>query len=157
MNAKKSSINHFFIFIFSLTIASSSYANRSSDIFTDPQTGVTVNYGTPSGKNGACYAHLNTISSRNPQTFNEKYVANFNDSQKSWIGSQVRLQKKITAATSGGTIKPFDAFKKGLISKTELEWSVGFLILMNGLSNASISNLSLSYLSSCEDAGLIKL
>lgn len=50
----------------------------------------------------------------------------------------------------------FEAYKSRVLSKEEAEWAVGYTTFMQGLANADKAQISLSYLASCEDAGLIK-
>jgi hypothetical protein len=127
---------------------------KTPDILNDPKTGMSINYGSLAGKSGGCLAHLNTIGKRNPQSF-EHITNNFNQSQKVWVGNQVVLLNKIRKASPNMTA--FEALKSGLISKEEAEWSIGYMVFMNGLLNSDITQISLSYLAACEDAGLIKL
>lgn len=135
-------------------VLTDSNPQKTPDILNDPKTGISINYGSLAGKSGGCLAHLNTIGKRNPQNF-EHITNNFNQSQKVWVGNQVVLLNKIRKASPNMTA--FEALKSGLISKEEAEWSIGYMVFMNGLLNADTTQISLSYLASCEDAGLIKL
>ncbi len=129
-------------------------AQNTSRTLNDPKTGISINYGSLAGRNGSCLAHLNTIANRSPKEF-EHIKENFNHTQKVWVGNQVVLLQKIMKASPNTTA--FEAYKSRVLSKEEAEWAVGYTTFMQGLANADKAQISLSYLASCEDAGLIKL